>query len=45
MDSGWKRFDAGELTVPRAIGGCVDEQNYSMFQISLEIERLGELIF
>jgi hypothetical protein len=45
MDSGWERFNGGELTVSRAAGGCADEQNYSMFQVSLEIELLGELVF
>jgi hypothetical protein len=45
MESGRERFDAGDLTVPRAAGGCAGEQKYSIFQISLEIERLGELIF
>jgi hypothetical protein len=45
MDSGRERFNAGELTVPRAAGGCADEQNYAIFQISLDIELLGELIF
>ena len=44
MESGRERFNAGDLTVPRAAGGRADEQKYSIFQISLEIERLGELI-
>jgi hypothetical protein len=45
VEFGRERFNAGDLTVPRAAGGRVDEQKYSIFQISLDIERLGELIF
>jgi hypothetical protein len=45
MESGRERFNAGGLTVPRAAGGCTGEQKYSIFQISLEIDRSGELIF
>jgi len=45
MESGWEQFNAGDLTVPRAAGGRADEQKYSIFQISLDIEQLGELIF
>jgi hypothetical protein len=45
MESGRERFNAGGLMVPRAAGGCAGEQKYSIFQVSLEIERLGELIF
>ena len=45
MESGRERFNAGNFTVPRAAGVRADEQKYSIFQISLDIERLGELIF
>jgi hypothetical protein len=45
VESGRERFNAGDLTVPRAAGGRADEQKYSIFQVSLDIERLSELIF
>jgi hypothetical protein len=45
VESGRERFNAGDLTVPRVAGGRADEQKYSIFQVSLDIERLGELIF
>jgi hypothetical protein len=45
VESGRERFYAGDFTVPRAAVGRADEQKHSIFQISLDIERLGELIF
>jgi hypothetical protein len=45
VESGRERFNAWDLTVPRAAGSRADEQKYSIFQVSLDIERLGELIF
>jgi hypothetical protein len=38
VESGRERFNAGDLTVPRAAGARADEQKYSIFQVSLDIE-------
>jgi hypothetical protein len=38
VESGRERFNAWDLTVPRAAGSRADEQKYSIFQVSLDIE-------